>query len=122
MTRVAIIGTGFWGTKLAEAVGRSSLELTACYSRNAENRGAFAERFCCEAAESYESALDAADAVILATPNGDHEAQTVAAAARGLKGAITRVGVAATARLRGSRDVLPVSIPHCPGPVRAAPP
>jgi predicted dehydrogenase len=83
MTRVAIIGTGFWGTKLAEAVGRSSLELTACYSRNAENRGAFAERFGCEAAESYESALDAADAVILATPNGDHEAQTVAAAARG---------------------------------------
>ena len=42
MTRVAIVGTGFWGAKLAEAVDRSSLELAACYSRNPENRAAFA--------------------------------------------------------------------------------
>ena len=39
-----------------------------------------------------------------------------------LKGAITRVGVVATARLRGSRDVVLVSVPRCPSSVRAAHP
>jgi predicted dehydrogenase len=83
MTKVAIVGTGFWGAKLAEAAGRSSLELAACYSRYAEKRAEFAERFGCEAAASYEAALDAADAVVLATPNDDHEAQTLTAAEHG---------------------------------------
>jgi UDP-N-acetyl-2-amino-2-deoxyglucuronate dehydrogenase len=83
VTRVSIIGTGFWGAKLAEAVGRSSLELAACYSRSAERRDEFAARFGCDAAGSYESALEACDAVVLATPNADHEAQALAAAARG---------------------------------------
>jgi predicted dehydrogenase len=83
MTRVAVIGTGFWGAKLAEAAGRSTLELAACYSRDPERRAGFAERFGCDAAGSYEEALDAADAVLLATPNGEHEAQAAAAAARG---------------------------------------
>src|SRR5207237_6387781 len=83
VTRVAIIGTGFWGAKLAEAVGRSSLELAACYSRSAARCAEFGGRFGCEAAASYESALDAADAVVLATPKDEHEAKTLAAAARG---------------------------------------
>jgi predicted dehydrogenase len=83
MTKVAIVGTGFWAAKLAEAAGRSSLELAACYSRNAEKRAEFAERFGCEAAASYEAALNAADAVVLATPNDDHEAQTLTAAEHG---------------------------------------
>jgi predicted dehydrogenase len=83
VTRVAIVGTGFWGAKLAEAVHRSSLELAACYSRDADKRRAFAERFRCDAAGSYEAALEAADAVVLATPNSDHEEQTLAAAGRG---------------------------------------
>jgi predicted dehydrogenase len=83
MTTVAIVGTGFWGAKLAEAAGRSSLALAACYSRDAGRRTDFAARFGCSAADSYEEALDAADAVLLATPNEDHEAQTLAAAALG---------------------------------------
>jgi 1,5-anhydro-D-fructose reductase (1,5-anhydro-D-mannitol-forming) len=83
MTKVAIVGTGFWGAKLAEAIGRSSLELAACYSRDDGRRAEFAERFGCVAAASYEDALDAADAVVLATPNDDHEAQALGAAARG---------------------------------------
>jgi 1,5-anhydro-D-fructose reductase (1,5-anhydro-D-mannitol-forming) len=82
VTRVSIVGTGFWGAKLAEAVGRSSLELAACYSRNADRRAEFAERFGCHAAGSFEAALDACDAVVLATPNTDHEAQTLEAARR----------------------------------------
>ncbi len=83
MTRVALAGTGFWGTKLAEAIGRSSLELACCWSRDPEKRAAFAERFGCEAAASFEDALDAADAAVLATPNDGHEAQSIAAADRG---------------------------------------
>jgi predicted dehydrogenase len=83
MTKVALVGTGFWGVKLAEAVGRSSLELAACYSRDPARRAAFAQRFGCEAADSYEAAVDAADAVVLATPNADHERQALAAAERG---------------------------------------
>ncbi|HEY8777926.1 MAG TPA: transposase [Gaiellaceae bacterium] len=39
-----------------------------------------------------------------------------------VKGAITRVGVVARARLRGSRDVVLVSVPRCPSSVRAAHP
>lgn len=80
MTRLAVVGTGFWGAKLADAANRSSLELVACYSRSPEKRTEFAERFGCEAADSYEAALEAADAVLLATPNDDHEAQALAAA------------------------------------------
>jgi predicted dehydrogenase len=83
VTSVAIVGTGFWGAKLAEAVGRSSLELAACYSRNPDKRTEFAGRFGCAVTDSYEAALDAADAILLATPNVDHEAQALAAAGRG---------------------------------------
>jgi predicted dehydrogenase len=83
MTKIAIVGTGFWGAKLAEAVGRSSLELAACYSRDEGRRAEFAARFGCEAATSYEAALDAGDAVLLATPNDDHEEQALVAAEHG---------------------------------------
>lgn len=83
MTSLALIGTGFWGAKLAEAIGRSRLELACCYSRDASTRQEFAARFGCEAAPSYEAALDAADAVVLATPNHLHAEQTLAAAERG---------------------------------------
>jgi len=83
MTRVSLIGTGFWAAKLAEAVGRSELELAACYSRDEERRRAFAERYGCEAAASFEEALAAADGVLLSTPNHVHPEQTLAAAAVG---------------------------------------
>ncbi|HEY6055398.1 MAG TPA: Gfo/Idh/MocA family oxidoreductase [Gaiellaceae bacterium] len=84
MTRVALIGTGFWAAKLAEAAGRSELELACCYSRHEGRRAEFAERFGCEAAPSYEAALDSVDAVLLATPNDLHAEQALAAAERGV--------------------------------------
>jgi predicted dehydrogenase len=83
VTRVALIGTGFWAAKLAEAVGRSELVLACCYSRDEGKRRAFGERFGCDAAGSYEEALGAADAVLLATPNHLHAEQAVAAAGAG---------------------------------------
>jgi predicted dehydrogenase len=83
VTSVAIIGTGFWAAKLAEAAGRAGIGLASCYSRDGQSRRAFAERFGCAAAGSFEEALASADAVLLATPNDLHAEQTVAAAAAG---------------------------------------
>ncbi len=83
MTSVALIGTGFWAAQLAGAAGRAGLELASCYSRDDENRRAFAERFGCAAAGSFEEALASADAVLLATPNDLHAEQAIAAAAAG---------------------------------------
>jgi predicted dehydrogenase len=83
--KVALAGTGFWAAKLAGAVGRTNeLSLAACWSRSSEQRQAFAQRFDCEAATSFEHALEGVEAVLLATPNDTHEEQTVAAAARGV--------------------------------------
>jgi predicted dehydrogenase len=83
VTSVAIVGTGFWAAKLAEAAGRAGIGLASCYSRDGQSRRAFAERFGCAAAGSFEEALASADAVLLATPNDLHAEQTVAAAAAG---------------------------------------
>jgi len=83
VTRVGLIGTGFWAAKLAEAVAKTELELASCYSRDDERRRAFAERVGCEPVASFEEALASADGVLLATPNHLHVEQTVAAAAAG---------------------------------------
>jgi predicted dehydrogenase len=83
---VALIGTGFWGAQLAAAARRAGLDLVCCFSRDAEKRRAFAERFGCEPAPTLEDALGrpGVRGVILATPNDTHEEQAVAAAARGV--------------------------------------
>jgi predicted dehydrogenase len=83
VSRVALIGTGFWAAKLAEAVGRTDLELASCYSRSEEKRSEFAERFGCAPVASFEAALESADAVLLSTPNTEHPEQAIAAAAAG---------------------------------------
>ena len=83
--KVALAGTGFWAAKLAEAVARTNdLELAACWSRSSEQRNAFARRFDCAAATSFEQALDGVDAVLLATPNDTHEQHAIAAAGHGV--------------------------------------
>ena len=85
-TGVALIGTGFWGRRLAEAVKRTpTLELISCYSRNEEKRNAFAADFDCSAAASFEEAISypKVHGVILATPNNVHAEQTAAIAALG---------------------------------------
>jgi predicted dehydrogenase len=82
---VALVGTGFWATKLAEAAAKTKdVRVTSCWSPNDERRTAFAERFGCAPAPSFEDALDGIDAVLLATPNHLHEEQAVAAAERGM--------------------------------------
>ncbi len=83
---IALIGTGMWGRRLAAAAARTpALDLVTCFSRTAEKRVAFAAEFGCEAATSFEAALDhpRVEGVLLVTPNGLHAAQTAACAERG---------------------------------------
>lgn len=81
--RVACLGMGWWSDVLADAIGRtSSLEIVSCYTRSEEKRGAFAKKYGCQAAESYDDLLtdDSVQAVINTTPNSVHR-ETVGQAA-----------------------------------------
>jgi len=84
--RVAALGMGWWSDVLADAVKRSKdIEIVACYTRSEEKRRAFAGKYGCRAAPSYEAILDdrAIEAVINTTPNDSHLETTRAAAAAG---------------------------------------
>jgi predicted dehydrogenase len=85
MSGLAIVGTGMWAPRLAEAATRGGLEIVTCFSRDARKRGAFAERFGCEPAGSLEEAIGHPDVegVLLVTPNDAHEEQALACAERG---------------------------------------
>ncbi len=81
---VACIGMGWWSDVLADAIKRSGkLSIAACYSRSDEKRNAFAAKYGCRAATSYEAILgdDSIEAIINTTPNNVH-LQTTRAAAR----------------------------------------
>jgi predicted dehydrogenase len=84
--RVAALGMGWWSDVLADAVKRSKqLELVACFTRSPEKRSAFAEKYGCRAAASYEEILadPSIEAVINTTPNNVHLETTEAAARAG---------------------------------------
>ena len=85
MSGIAIVGTGMWAPRLADAAARAGLELVTCFSRDAQRRGEFAERFGCEPAASFEEAIEhpGVEGVVLATPNDVHEEQGLACAERG---------------------------------------
>jgi len=82
---VALIGTGMWGRRLADALQRTTaLRLACCYSRDEARRRAFAADFRCQAAPSFEAAVDhpEVEGVLLATPNYVHREQALACAER----------------------------------------
>jgi predicted dehydrogenase len=84
--RVACIGIGWWSDVLADAMRRSDkLKIVACYSRSSERREAFATKYGCRAAPTYETILDdrAIEAIVNTTPNHVHLETTRAAAAAG---------------------------------------
>ncbi len=87
MLRAASIGLGWWSDELAKAIqGRSELiRIASCYSRSADKRAAFAERFGTGRHESYEAVLadPEIDAVILTTPHSLHGTHVEQAAAAG---------------------------------------
>jgi predicted dehydrogenase len=84
--RVASIGIGWWSDVLADAAQRSGrLKIVSCYTRSAEKRQAFATKYACRAAQSYEALLadSEIEAIINTTPNNVHRATCLAAAAAG---------------------------------------
>ena len=87
MLRAASIGMGWWSDELADAVqGKSAaIRIVTCFTRSAEKRAAFAEKYGTTRHESYEAVLadDGVDAVILTTPHSSHAEQVIAAAAAG---------------------------------------
>ena len=85
--KVAAIGIGWWSDVLADAVSRTGgrLEIVACFTRSADKRQAFADRYGCTAMASFEEILahDEIDGIINTTPNHVHLETTRAAAAAG---------------------------------------
>jgi predicted dehydrogenase len=84
--RVAAIGMGWWSDVLADAVVRTGkLEIAACFSRSEGKRAAFAKKYHCGAAASYQEILadPAIEAIINTTPNDVHLETTLAAAQAG---------------------------------------
>jgi predicted dehydrogenase len=84
--RVAAIGMGWWSDVLADAIVRSGrLEIAACFTRSEDKRRAFAEKYRCRAAATYEEILGDPDieAIINTTPNDAHFETTRAAAEAG---------------------------------------
>ena len=87
MLRVAILGMGSWGQALVGSVqGKSSsLQFTAGCTRTPAKAADFCRTHNIRQVDSYEAILadSAIDAVLLATPNSQHSAQVVQAAAAG---------------------------------------
>jgi len=87
MVRAAIVGLGRWGRSLVTSVQGKSDEITFTLAHTRTR--AAAEEFCREnnvrLVDSYEAILAdrSIDAVVLATPHSQHEAQLLAAAAAG---------------------------------------
>ncbi|MGD2167362.1 MAG: Gfo/Idh/MocA family oxidoreductase [Gammaproteobacteria bacterium] len=88
MIKMAIVGIGWWGKTLVEAVqGRSdALRFVAAASRSrSDEKQRFAAEYDLELCDSYADLLrnENVDAVLLATPPAVHRDQIVAAAAAG---------------------------------------
>ncbi|MBM3358841.1 MAG: Gfo/Idh/MocA family oxidoreductase [Betaproteobacteria bacterium] len=84
--RVACVGMGWWSDVLADAIQRSGkLKILACYTRSEDKRKAFAKKYSCRAAPSYEAMIEdgSIEAVINTTPNNVHVDTTRAAAEAG---------------------------------------
>jgi predicted dehydrogenase len=84
--RVACIGMGWWSDVLADAIQRSGkLTIIACYTRSPDKRAAFAKKYGCRPAESYEAILADRDieAIVNTTPNDVHLQTTRQAAEAG---------------------------------------
>ena len=84
--RVAVVGIGWWSDVLADAARRSgAVEIASCFTRSDDKRGAFAAKYGCRAATSFEEILADRDieAIVNTTPNGAHLETTRQAAQAG---------------------------------------
>ena len=77
---------GWWSDVLADAIKRTDkINIVSCYTRSQDKRDAFAKKYSCAAAPSYEALLadSSIDAIINTTPNSVHKETTIAAAQAG---------------------------------------
>ena len=84
--RVASLGMGWWSDVLADGVSRADgIEIVSCFTRSEEKRQAFAQKYNCAAASSYEEILSdpTIQGVINTTPNSVHLETTQQAAEAG---------------------------------------
>ena len=84
--RVASLGMGWWSDVLADAIQRSdTMEIVACYTRSQDKREAFAKKYGCKPAASYEDILKDGSiaAIVNTTPNNVHLETTRQAADAG---------------------------------------
>ncbi len=82
--KVGCLGMGWWSDVLADAIKRSGkLEIVSCFTRSEEKRAAFAKKYGCKPAASYEAMLKdpSIEAIINTTPNNVHAETTRQAAA-----------------------------------------
>jgi predicted dehydrogenase len=88
MINAAIVGLGWWGKTLVEAVaeGSDNIRFVAGATRTArDDVKEFAAEYKLDLRQSYDELIDdpKIDAVVLATPHSMHANQVIAAAARG---------------------------------------
>ena len=84
--RVGCIGMGWWSDVLADAMVRSGrLRIVSCFTRSEDKRAAFAQKYGCRVAPTYEAMLadEGIEAIVNTTPNNAHLETTRAAAAAG---------------------------------------
>jgi predicted dehydrogenase len=84
--KVGCLGMGWWSDVLADAATRSgALRIVACYTRSDRKREAFAAKYGCRPAPTYEAMLEDPDveAIVNTTPNNAHLDTTQAAARAG---------------------------------------
>ncbi len=86
MLNVAIHGMGAWGSKLIDSVdGSSKIKFVCGITRSPEKHQEYADKKGIKLVTSFEAALadKGIDAVVIATPHSQHEAQVIAAAKAG---------------------------------------
>lgn len=84
--RVAVLGIGWWSDVLADACKRSNLfDIATCFTRSPDKRAAFAAKYGCAQADSYDAILKdpSIEAIINTTPNNIHLETTEQAASAG---------------------------------------
>ena len=85
--RLGIVGLGWWGRVLADAVKRSEgADVVACFARTRDHRDEFAAEFSCRSSESLDQLLndDDVEGVLFATPHTLHREHVELAAAAGV--------------------------------------
>ena len=93
LVRFGLVGLGGWGEHIALATQRRpDVEITRCYARSPESRGAFAARHGCIPCADYEEMLTdpAIRGIIVMSANRAHREQVVAAARAGKHCLVTK--------------------------------